>query len=115
MDAFSLRKQRERRRLEILAAVDKAQASLARGEGRRVTTREEARELALGVERRGLTRLNLDLLRLAAPEPEVLRVIGEESQLKSTDKLTSRQIDNEIKAARAKARMTPRRLVIDET
>ncbi len=42
-----------------------------------------------------------DYARLAAPEPEVLRLIGEESQRKGTDKLTSRQIDRIIKAARA--------------
>ena len=32
---------------------------------------------------------------------EVLRIIGEESRKKGTDKLTSRQIDQAIKAARA--------------
>jgi hypothetical protein len=42
-----------------------------------------------------------DYVRLAAPELEVLRVIGEESQCKGTDKLTSRQIDQVNKAARA--------------
>jgi prevent-host-death family protein len=42
-----------------------------------------------------------DYVRLAAPEPEVLKAIGEESQRKGTDKLTSRQIDRVIKAARA--------------
>src|SRR5882757_9846695 len=42
-----------------------------------------------------------DYVRLAAPEPEVLRAIGEESRRKGTDKLTSRQIDQEIKAARS--------------
>ena len=42
-----------------------------------------------------------DYVRLAAPEPEVLRAIGEESQRKGTDKLTSRQIDQVIRAARA--------------
>ena len=41
---------------------------------------------------------------LQPPEPEVLRVIGEESKRKGTDKLTSRQIDQEIKAARAARR-----------
>jgi len=41
-----------------------------------------------------------DYVRLAAPEPEVVRVIGEESQRKGTDKLTSSQIDQTIKAAR---------------
>jgi hypothetical protein len=39
-------------------------------------------------------------VRLVAPEPEELRVIGEESKRKGTDKLTSRQIDQAIKAAR---------------
>ena len=45
-----------------------------------------------------------DYVRLAAPEPEVLRVIGEESQRKSTDKLTSGQIDQIIQLTRAKKR-----------
>jgi hypothetical protein len=56
-----------------------------------------------------------DYVRLAAPEPEVLKAIGEESRRKGTDKLTSRQIDQAIKAARAKTetRMIPLRLVID--
>jgi hypothetical protein len=39
-------------------------------------------------------------VRLAAPEPEVLRVIGEGSKRNGTDKLTSRQIEQVIKAAR---------------
>ena len=43
-----------------------------------------------------------DYVRLAAPEPEVLRVIGEESERNGTDKLTSRQIDEIIKSARAR-------------
>lgn len=45
-----------------------------------------------------------DYVRLAAPEPEVLKVLGEESRRNGTDKLTSRQIDQEIKAARADKR-----------
>ena len=36
-EALSLWEERERRRLEILAAVDEAEASLARGEGRVIT------------------------------------------------------------------------------
>jgi hypothetical protein len=43
-----------------------------------------------------------DYVRLAAPEPEVLRVIGEESQRKGTDTLSSRQIDQIVKATRAR-------------
>jgi putative addiction module CopG family antidote len=56
-EALSLWEERERRRLEILAAVDAAEASLARGEGRRVTTREEAQRLADDVKQRGRVRL----------------------------------------------------------
>ena len=42
-EAMSLWEERERRRLEILAAVEQAEASLARGEGRRITTHEVLR------------------------------------------------------------------------
>lgn len=45
-----------------------------------------------------------DYVKLAAPEPEVLRLIGEESQRKGTDRLTSRQIDQVVKAARVQKR-----------
>ena len=48
--------ERERRREEILAAIDQAEASLARGEGR-VITRELMREVAEDVKRRGRARL----------------------------------------------------------
>ena len=54
---MALWEERERRRLEILAAVDKAEASLARGEGRRVATHEEPTRLAADIKRRGLARL----------------------------------------------------------
>jgi prevent-host-death family protein len=43
-----------------------------------------------------------DCVRLAAPEPEVLRVIGEESRRKGTDTLSSRQINKVIEAARSR-------------
>ena len=58
------------------------------------------------IEKRGTPRAILlsirDYVRLAAPEPEVLRAIGEESRRKGTASLSSRQIDRIIKAARAK-------------
>jgi hypothetical protein len=38
-----------------------------------------------------------DYVRLVAPEPEVLRVIGEESRRKEMDKLASRRIDQSSK------------------
>ena len=56
-EAMSLWEERERRRLEILVAVNRAEESLARGEGRRISTREEANQLAAGVARRGKARL----------------------------------------------------------
>jgi len=62
-----------------------------------------------------LTALSIrDYVKLAAPGMEVFKLIGEESKRKGTDKLTSRQIDQVIKTARAQkieARMIPLRLV----
>jgi prevent-host-death family protein len=59
---------------------------------------------SLIIEKRGMPKAVLlsirDYVRLAAPEPEVLRAIGEESRRKGTEKLTSRQIDQVIKATR---------------
>jgi prevent-host-death family protein len=70
--------------------------------------RVEDEHRSLVIEKRGTPRAVLlsirDYVRLAAPEPEVLKLIGEESQRKGTDKLTSRQIDQVIKAARAQKR-----------
>jgi hypothetical protein len=59
-EALSLWEERERRRAEILAAVDQAEASFARGEGRRVKTREEAAQLSDDIKRRGRARLNAE-------------------------------------------------------
>jgi hypothetical protein len=42
-----------------------------------------------------------DYVRLAVPEPRVLRIIGEESKRKGTNALTSREIDRIIKTTRA--------------
>ncbi len=55
-EALSLWEERERRRAEILAAVDAAGGSLARGEGRAITG-PSMRELAGEVKQRGRTRL----------------------------------------------------------
>jgi prevent-host-death family protein len=64
----------------------------------------EARR-SLVIEKRGTPRAVLlslrDYVKLAAPEPEVLRIIGEESERKRTNALTSRQIEQVIKTARA--------------
>jgi prevent-host-death family protein len=60
---------------------------------------------SLVIEKRGTPKAVLlsirDYVKLAAPEPEVLRILGEESKRNGTDKMTQRQIDQEIKAYRA--------------
>jgi PHD/YefM family antitoxin component YafN of YafNO toxin-antitoxin module len=57
------------------------------------------------IEKRGTPKAVLlsvgDYVKLAAPEPEVLRTLGEESKRKGTNSLTSRQIDGIIRKARA--------------
>jgi prevent-host-death family protein len=77
----------------------------ARANFGKLLRRVEDERRSLVIEKRGMPKAVLlsirDYVRLAAPEPEVLRVIGEESKRKGTDKLTSREIDQEIKAARA--------------
>ena len=61
---------------------------------------------SLVIEKRGVPRAILlsirDYVRLAAPEPEVLTIIGEESKAKGMDALTSQQIDSVISATRHK-------------
>lgn len=54
-EALSLWEERERGRAEILSAVDEAEASLVRGEGRSITE-ESMRELAQHVSERGRAR-----------------------------------------------------------
>ncbi len=68
--------------------------------------RVEDEHRSLVIEKRGTPRAVLmsirDYVRLAAPEPEVLRLIGEESRAKGTDRLSSQEIDRVIRAARAR-------------
>jgi putative addiction module CopG family antidote len=58
-EALALWEERERRRAEILAAVDLADASLDRGEGI-IVSEESMRELAEDVKRRGRARLEAE-------------------------------------------------------
>ncbi len=55
-EALVLWEERERTRAEILAAVDEADAALARGEGR-IVTRQSMLQLAAEVKQRGRARL----------------------------------------------------------
>jgi len=83
----------------MVVSVVRARANLGN-----LLRRLEDEHRSLVIEKRGTPKAVLlsirDYVRLAAPEPEVLRLIGEESQRKGTDKLTSRQIGQVIKAAR---------------
>ena len=56
-EALALWEERERARSEILVAVDKAEDSLARGEGR-IITRTSMRALAKEIKQRGQARLS---------------------------------------------------------
>jgi prevent-host-death family protein len=73
--------------------------------GRLLRQVEEERH-SLVIEKRGTPRAVLlsirDYVRLAAPEPEVLKIIGGESMAKGTDKLSSPKIDRIIRATRGK-------------
>ena len=71
----------------------------------RLLRRVEDERGALVIEKRGTPRAVLlsirDYVRLAAPEPEVLRLIGEESKANGTDSLSSKQINRISRATRS--------------
>jgi prevent-host-death family protein len=77
----------------------------ARANFGKLLSRVDDERRSLVIEKRGTPRAVLlsirDYVKLAAPEPEVLRIIGEESERNRTNTLTSRQIDQVIKATRA--------------
>src|SRR6266481_10230471 len=85
----------------------------ARANFGRLLRRVDQERRSLVIEKRGTPKAVLlsirDYVRLAAPEPEVLRAIGEESRRKGTSSLSSRQIERAIKAARRTKKVWPRR------
>ena len=76
----------------------------ARANFGKLLRRVEDEGRSLVIEKRGSPRAVLlsirDYVRLAVPEPEVLRIIGRESKHKGTHRLSSKQIDGIIQAAR---------------
>src|ERR1700756_5704697 len=70
----------------------------------KILRRIEVERRSLVIEKRGTPAavlLNIrDYVKLAAPEPEVLKIIGDEAKRNKTATLTSRQIDQDIKAVR---------------
>jgi prevent-host-death family protein len=67
--------------------------------------RVDGERRSLVIENRGTPKAVLlslrDYVKLAAPEPDVLKIIGEESERNETNSLTSRQIDQVIQLTRA--------------
>jgi prevent-host-death family protein len=76
----------------------------ARANFGKLLRRVEDERRSLVIEKRGTPKAVLlsirDYVKLAAPEPDVLRVIGEESERKGTSSLSARQIDQVIKTSR---------------
>lgn len=66
----------------------------------------EGDRTSLVIEKRGTPRAVLlsirEYVRLAAPEPDVLKAIGQESIRRGTDTLSSGEIDRIVRAARRK-------------
>jgi len=85
----------------------------ARANFGKLLERVDAQRQSLVIEKRGTPKAVLlsirDYVKLAAPEPEVLRLLGEESERKGTSALTSRQIDKIIKTARSMKSMKTKR------
>jgi prevent-host-death family protein len=79
-------------------------ALTARANFGKLLSRVEEERRSLVIEKRGTPRAVLlsirDYVKLAAPEPDVLRIIGEESARNKTTTMTSRQINEVIKATR---------------
>lgn len=80
----------------------------ARSNFGKLLRRVEDEGRSLVIEKRGSPRAVLlsirDYVRLALPEPEVLRAIGVESKQKGTNKLSSAAMEKAIKNARASKR-----------
>jgi prevent-host-death family protein len=80
----------------------------ARSNFGKLLRRVDVERRSLVIEKRGTPTavlMNLrDYVKLAAPEPEVLKIIGQEAKQNRTSQMTSRQIDQVIKASRAQRR-----------
>jgi prevent-host-death family protein len=77
----------------------------ARSNFGRLLRRVDVERRSLVIEKRGTPTAVLlslqDYVKLAAPEPEVLKIIGDEATKSRTNALSSRRIDEIVKAARA--------------
>jgi len=71
----------------------------------KILRRMDVEQRSLVIEKRGTPTavlLNIrDYVKLAAPEPEILKIIGDEAKRNRTSTMTARQIDHVIKTARS--------------
>ena len=71
----------------------------------KILRRMDVERRSLVIEKRGTPTAVLmnirDYVKLAAPEPEILKIIGEEAKQNKTSALTARQIDQVIKTVRS--------------
>lgn len=83
-------------------------ALTARSQFGRILDKVSKERSSFVIEKRGSPKAILlgvqEYIRLAAPEPEILRSLGEASIRRGTGKLTKRQIDRVIKAVRTSRR-----------
>jgi prevent-host-death family protein len=91
-----------------LALPNVVRALEARTQFGRILRQVERERRSFVVEKRGSpTAIILsiaDYIKLAAPEPEILRILGEESKRRGTNRLTMRQIESMIREARRERR-----------
>jgi prevent-host-death family protein len=77
----------------------------ARANFGKLLARVDAEHRSVVIEKRGIPRAILlsiqDYVKLAAPEPEILRIVGEAAKQSGASRLSSRQIDQIIRATRA--------------
>ena len=78
----------------------------ARANFGKLLRRIDGQQGSLVIEKRGIPRAVIlsirDYVKLAAPEPEVLKLLGEESLRNRTSALNSREIDKIIRKARSR-------------
>jgi len=83
-------------------------ALTARSQFGRILEQVERQRRSFVIAKRGTPKAVLlgiqDYVRLAAPEPEILRTLGEASVRRGTDKLAAARIDRVIKASRVRRR-----------
>jgi prevent-host-death family protein len=72
----------------------------------KLLSRVDDERRSLVIEKRGTPKAVLlsirDYVKLAAPEPEILRLIGEESERNGASKLSGRQISSIVKSSRSR-------------